>query len=184
MLSNSIQKSKLYQFCNSNLLINSNYDLITNIFTYYELLKLILPNIKLITKIKNNYDETEKINDDENKITNDSLFNVLFKNKKKIKMFPNNLKIKVEKMNINKDFCNIKFKFLKYGNLKIIPIYSLDLLIRKISNNHTFVSVKLLFISPLPIHYINRLEKYSNKVLENLKNLCSKYYQKQQYKKL
>ena len=184
MLSNSLQKSKLYQFSNSNLLINSNYDLIINISTYYELLKLILPNIKLISKINNNNDESEKINNDEKKITSDSLFNVIFKNEKKNKIFPNNLKIKVEKMNNNKDFCNIKYKFLKYGNLKITPIYSLDLLIRKISKNHTFVSVKLLFISPLPINFINGLEKYSNKALENLKNLCSKYSQKQTLKKL
>jgi hypothetical protein len=184
ILSNSIKKSKLNQFCNSNLLINSNYDLIINISTYYELLKLFLPNIKLISKIINNYNENDITNNDEKKITKNSLFNVIFKNKKKNKIFPNNFNIKVEKINSKKDFCFIRYKFLKYGNLKIIPIYSLDFLIRKISNNYTYVSIKILFNLPLPKHFINALEKYSNKALENLKNVCSKYSQKQKLKKI
>lgn len=173
ILSSSIQRNKIFEFCNANLLINSDYDLIMNITTHYTLFKLFLPNFKSISCLKQNNEELEKNNN--GKLTNEMVLNIFLKKKKKYEYSTNNVIIKVEKFKSLENFCFLKYKILQFGKLKKLPFYFINVLIRKITNNHTFVSLKLSFNSPYPKKFIISIENYLNQILINLKDICSYY---------
>ena len=180
LLSKSIQNNKLLEFINTNILINCNYDLIMNISTHYDLFKLFLPNLKLFSKVNNYNEENEKNNEnDEGKLKIGLVFNIIIKNINKYDFISNNFSIKVHKIKLTNDFFFVKFKFLKVGKFTNLPIDSFNYSIITISKNHSFISLKLVFNSPLHQRFIDGMKKYLNKLLSNLKNICSNYLLKQ-----
>ena len=181
ILSKSIKDDKLFEFINTNILINCNYDLIMNISTHYDLFKLFLPSLKFFSKVKNYNGENEKNNEnDEGILKQDLIFNIIIKNIKKYDFISNNFSIKVDKIKLSNDFFFVKFKFLKFGKFIKIPIYSLIYSITKVSKSHSFISLKLNFNYPLYQRFIDGMKKYLNKLLSNLKTICSNYLLKQQ----
>ena len=180
LLSKSIKNNKLFEFINMSILINCNYDLIMNISIHYNLFKLFLPSLKFFSKVKIYNEENEKNNEnDEGKLKIGLIFNIIIKNINKYDFISNNFSIKVDKIKITNDFCFIKFKFLKFGKFTKIPIHSFNYSITKISKNHSFISLKLTFTSPLNQKFIDGMKKYLNKLLVNLKTICSNYLLKQ-----
>lgn len=178
ILSNSIKINQIFSFYNTNIIINSNYDLVMNICTHYELFRLFLPSVKLFTKVNIYNQENEKNNDKEGLLMKDSVFNIKFKKEHNFFLFPNNIILKVHKFKNYKDQCFIRYKVLKFGKLKNIPIYYIYFFMRKITENHTFISIKLNFFPSIQRSFISTVDNYANQLLYNVKNVCLNYMKK------
>ena len=59
--------------------------------------------------------------------------------------------------------------------MKNIPIYYIYFLMRKITENHTFISIKLNFFPFIQRSFISTVDNFANQLLNNVRNVCLNY---------
>ena len=183
LLSNSIKINQINSFYNTNIIINSNYDLVMNICTHINLFKLFIPSIKIFSKLNIYNQENEKSNNEKQYLLmKDSVYNIILKKKHNFFLFPNNIILKVHKFKNSKEQCIIRYKVLKFGKMKNIPIYYIYFLMRKITENHTFISIKLNFFPFIQRSFISTVDNFANQLLNNVRNVCLKYLERKKNK--
>ena len=112
----------------------------------------------------------------------DSVYNIILKKEHNFFLFPNNIILKVHKFKNSKEQCIIRYKVLKFGKMKNIPIYYIYFLMRKITENHTFISIKLNFFPFIQRSFISTVDNFANQLLNNVRNVCLKYLERKKNK--